>query len=209
MHILLEYTGHYADNFVTFIQKEGYSTFTYNPLLIKGFFKYLTLCKSKTDTRDALSIVRKLLSDSMDERYIVEPQMHEIKEMTRYQKHFINERLKNETLYIRVLDKVFPELSKIVKNFHNQFFYELLTSYPAPQKIKRLTADKVNQIQEYACLTIGNSSLTLQLEIAQLIEMIRIQTKQINKAQDQINNLTLRLDTDSPLSYLTKLNITV
>lgn len=105
LHIALEDTGHYADNLVVFLQKVGYPTFTYNPLLIKEFVKSLTLRKSKTDKKDALSIARKLLSDPVAERYIVEPQMQELKEMTRYQNRLIHERSKNKTLYVRVLDK--------------------------------------------------------------------------------------------------------
>ena len=125
----------------------------------------------------------------------------ELKERTRYQNRLIHER----SNYVRTLDIVFPELSKIVKNIHNQFVYELLSNYPTPQKIKRahfnsllkikrLTADKAKQIQEVAHLTIGNSSLALQLEITQLIEMISIQTKQINKVQEQINTLMTEID---------------
>lgn len=216
LHIALEDTGYYADNLVAFLQKVGYPTFTYNPLLIKEFVKSLTLRKSKTDKKDALSIARKLLADPVAERYVVEPQIQELKEMTRYQKRLIHERSKNKTLYVRVLDKVFPELAKLVKNVHNRFVYELLTSYPTPQKIKRahfhsllkikhLTADKVNQIQEAACLTIGNSSLALQLELTQLIEMISIQTKQINKVQEQINALMTEID--SPITSITGIGV--
>src|SRR5699024_10678133 len=181
LHIALEDTGHYADNLIAFLQKLGYPTFTYNPLLIKEFVKSLTLRKSKTDKKDALSIARKILSDPTPERYIVEPRIMELKELTRYQNRLIHERSKNKTLYVRTLDIVFPELAKIVKNVHNQFVYELLSNYPTPQKIKRahfnsllkikrLTVDKVNQIQEAAHLTIGNSSIALQLEITQIIE---------------------------------------
>lgn len=159
-----------------------------------------------------MSIARKLLSDPTPERYIVESQILELKELTRYQNRLIQERSNNKTLYLRTLDIIFPELAKIVKNVHNQFVYELLLNYPTPQKIKRahfhsllkikrLTADKVNQIQEAAHLTIGNSSLALQLEITQLIEMIRIQTEQINKVQAQINSLMAKID--SPITSIT------
>lgn len=151
----LKDTGRCADNLVAFLQKVAYPTFTYNTLLIKEFAKYLTFLKSKKDKKVALSIARKLPSDPVAERNVIEPQMQELKEITRYQNHLIHKRSKNKTLYIRVLDKFFPELSKLVKNDHNQFVYKLLTSYPTPQKIKRahsqsllkikrLTADKAN-----------------------------------------------------------------
>lgn len=212
LHIALEDTGHYADNLIAFLQNIGYPTFTYNPLLIKEFVKSLTLRKSKTDKKDALSIARKLLADPTPERYIVEPQLQELKELTRYQNRLIHERSKNKTLYVRTLDIVFPEFAKIVKNVHNQFVYDLLSKYPSPQKIKRahfqslltikrLTADKIKQIQEAAHLTIGNSSLALQLELTQLIDMIRIQTIQINKVQEQINHLMTEID--SPITSIT------
>ena len=176
LRIALEDTGHYADNLIAFLQNIGYPTFTYNPLIIKEFVKSLTLRKSKTDKKDALSIARKLLADPTPERYTVEPQLQELKELTRYQNRLIHERSKNKTLYVRTLDIVFPEFAKIVKNVHNQFVYDLLSKYPSPQKIKRahfqslltikrLTADKIKQIQEAAHLTIGNSSLALQLEL--------------------------------------------
>lgn len=131
--------------------------------------------------------------------------MQELKEMTRYQNRLIHERAKNKTLYVRVLDKVFPELTEIVKNVHNPFVYELLTSYPTPQKIKRLSADKANQIQEAACLTIGSGSLALQLELLQLFEMISIQTRQINKVQEQIN--TFMTEIDSPITSITGIGV--
>ncbi|MDG4974715.1 IS110 family transposase [Lactococcus lactis] len=212
LHIALEDTGHYADNLIAFLQNIGYPTFTYNPLIIKEFVKSLTLRKSKTDKKDALSIARKLLADPTPERYIVEPQLQELKELTRYQNRLIHERSKNKTLYVRTLDIVFPEFAKIVKNVHNQFVYDLLSKYPSPQKIKRahfqslltikrLTADKIKQIQEAAHLTIGNSSLALQLELTQLIDMIRIQTIQINKVQEQINHLMTEID--SPITSIT------
>lgn len=212
LRIALEDTGHYADNLIAFLQNIGYPTFTYNPLIIKEFVKSLTLRKSKTDKKDALSIARKLLADPTPERYTVEPQLQELKELTRYQNRLIHERSKNKTLYVRTLDIVFPEFAKIVKNVHNQFVYDLLSKYPSPQKIKRahfqslltikrLTADKIKQIQEAAHLTIGNSSLALQLELTQLIDMIRIQTIQINKVQEQINHLMTEID--SPITSIT------
>ncbi|WP_341784610.1 transposase [Lactococcus garvieae] len=86
-----------------FLQKLGYTVFTYKPLLIKEYVKSQTLRKSKTDKKDALVIARKLLTDSYSERFIVEPQMRELKELTRHQNRLIHDRSKAKTLYVRVL----------------------------------------------------------------------------------------------------------
>lgn len=212
IHIALEDTGHYGDNLVMFLQKLGYSVFTYNPLLIKEFVKSQTLRKSKTDKKDALVIARKLLSDSYSEHFIVEPQMRELKELTRYQNRLIHDRSKAKTLYVRVLDIIFPELSKIVTSPHNQYVYELLTRYPSASKIrhahfdsllkiKHLKADKANQIQQAAQVTIGNPSFALHLELTQLIATIRHLTSQIDEIQVQINSILHELD--SPITSIT------
>lgn len=209
--IALEDTGHYCDNLVMFLQKLGYTVFTYNPLLIKEYVKSQTLRKSKTDKKDALVIARKLLTDSYSERFIVEPQMRELKELTRYQNRLIHDRSKAKILYVRVLDIIFPELAKIVTSPHNQYVYELLTRYPsAPKirhahfdsllKIKRLKADKANQIQQAAQDTIGNPSFALQLELTQLIATIRHLTSQIDEIQNRINSILHELD--SPITSI-------
>jgi transposase len=212
IRIALEDTGHYAYNLVAFLQKKGYLVFTYNPLLIKEFVKSLSLRKTKTDVKDALVIARKLLSDVVSERYQVDEQMIELKELTRYQDRLIHDRSKNKTLYVRLLDIAFPELVRIVGNLHNNYVYELLTSYPTPEKIKRahfksllkikrLTADKAIQIQDAARLTIGNPSPAIQSELLQLISTIRHYTEQIDLIQGKIDERLAEID--SPILSIT------
>lgn len=212
MLIALEDTGHYAYNLVIFLRKLGYTVLTYNALLIKEFVKSLSLRKTKTDVKDALVIARKLKADTHPERFEVDESMHELKELTRYQNRLIQARSKNKNLYVRLLDIMFPELAQIVGNVHNQYVYELLTSYPTPQKIKRarfgtllkikrLTADKAKKIQETAQFTIGNPSSALQLELKQLISTIRHYDEQIEEIQLQIDEITAQ--TNSPIFSIT------
>ncbi|WP_339012913.1 IS110 family transposase (plasmid) [Lactococcus garvieae] len=203
--IALEDTGHYAYNLIIFLRKLGYTVLTYNALLIKEFVKSLTLRKTKTDVKDALTIAQKLKADTHPERFEVDEAMQELKELTRYQNRLIKVRSKNKNLYVRLLDIMFPEFSQIVGNVHNNYVYELLLSYPTPQKmkrarfdsllkIKRLTADKANQIQEAAQLTIGNPSPALQIELKQLISTIQHYDKQIDEIQSQIDEITLQIN---------------
>ncbi|MDG6160838.1 IS110 family transposase [Lactococcus formosensis] len=72
LHAVLKNTDHHTDSLVSFLQKIGYPTFTYKPLLIKKFVKSLTLSKSKTDKKEAPSIVRKLLADPTLGGHVVE-----------------------------------------------------------------------------------------------------------------------------------------
>jgi len=93
---------------------------------------------------------------------------------------------------VSLLDIIFPEFTRIVGNVHNQYVYELLTSYPTPQKlkcarfesllkIKRLTARKAKKIKEAAQFTIGNPSSALQVELKRLISTIRHYDEQIDE----------------------------
>ncbi|MDT2882693.1 IS110 family transposase [Lactococcus lactis] len=212
IRIALEDTGHYAYNLVKFLRKLSYPVFTYNALLIREFVKSQSLRKTKTDVKDALMIARKLYGDTNSERFEVDENTQELKELTRYQNRLIQARSKNKSLYVRLLDIMFPEFAKIVGNVHNNYVYELLTSYPTPQKIKhahfdsllkikRLTAVKAGQIQEAAHLTIGNPSPALQIELIQLISTIRHYDQQIDELQAQINELLIRID--SPILSIT------
>ena len=194
VQIALESTGHYNYNIVAFLRELGYNVFAYNPFIIKQFANSQSLRKTKTDSKDALLIARKLRSDVTPEYYQtdkVDKVMDELKELTRYQNRLIQSRSRCKNLYIRLLDIIFPELHRVVSNLHGHFVYELLTKYPSAQKIaraifssllkiKRLTADKAHQIQETAKQTIG---------------------KQINQTQEEINLLMNNLN--SPITSIT------
>ncbi|WP_407350969.1 IS110 family transposase [Lactococcus garvieae] len=205
IRIALEDTGHYAYNLVAFLRKLGYPVFIYNALFTKEFVKSQSLRKTKTDVKDALMIARKIYGDTNAERFEVDANIQELKELTRYQNRLIQARSKNKTLYVRLLDIMFPEFAKIVGNFHNNYVHELLASYPTPQKIKRahfdsflkikrLTAIKAGQIQEAAHLTIENPSPALQIELTQLISTIRHYDQQIDEIQAQINDILTQIN---------------
>jgi len=200
IQIALEDTGHYAYNLVAFLQNLTYPVFTYNPLLIKEFAKSQSLRKTKTDMKDALLIAKKLCTDLTSERYRADGKILELKELTRYQDRMIQERSKSKILYVRILDLVFPELSRIVDKLHRYYILDLLEQYPSAEKIRRahfssllkinrMTAEKAMKIQEAASHTIGNSSEALQLELLQLISTIRHYNKMIDAVQEKINEI--------------------
>ena len=62
VHIGLEATGHYGLNLKLFLEKNNYSFMEFNPLLVKEFYKSLSLRKTKTDKVDATVIAQKLMS---------------------------------------------------------------------------------------------------------------------------------------------------
>ena len=93
-------------------------------------------------------IARKLYGDTNSERFEVDERIQELKELTRYQNRIIQARSKNKTLYVRLLDIMFPEFAKIVGNVHNNYVYDLLTSYPTPRHYDQQIDEIQSQINE-------------------------------------------------------------
>ncbi|WP_258080038.1 IS110 family transposase [Enterococcus mundtii] len=83
IQIALEDTGHYCFNILCFLRTQGYSTYSYNPYLIKGFAKNQSLRKTKTDKKDAMTIARKLRTDLDKQCFNTQPLMIELKYLTR------------------------------------------------------------------------------------------------------------------------------
>ena len=104
----------------------------------------LSLRKSKTDKKDALAIARKLSTDDKVEKFLVEPKMKELKELTRYQKRLIHERAKTKTLYVRVLDMIFPffVLDELIIALKNIDYTEVVNSQHFSFKCCRFTTFK-------------------------------------------------------------------
>ena len=62
VHIGLEATGHYGLNLKLFLEKNNFSFMEFNPLLVKEFYKSLSLRRTKTDKVDSTIICQKLMS---------------------------------------------------------------------------------------------------------------------------------------------------
>lgn len=65
VQIGLEATGHYGLNLKLFLEKNNYSFMEFNPLLVKEFYKSLSLRKTKTDKIDAVVITKKTYVSSI------------------------------------------------------------------------------------------------------------------------------------------------
>lgn len=220
IQIALEDTGHYCFNIIRFLRSCGYPTFSYNPILIKEFWKVDSLRKIKTDKKDALTIAKKLLSDLNPSSHEVDPSYQELKFLTRHRSRTTEKRSHLKVQFVRLLDILFPELAPIVgkANLHSQFIYDMFKAYPSPKKISRsrdktffqvltnhqgrqLTSKTISQIKEAAKLTIGFSSASLELELLQIIETIELYTAQIVKIDEEIDRLMVKIN--SPITSIT------
>ena len=144
--IALEDTGHYSRNIVMFLRANFYQTFSYNPYLIKEFAKSVSLRKTKTDKKDALTIARKLASDTPTVHQMPAQEMDDLKFLTRHRDRLKRKLTDFKVQYVKVLDLIFPELDKIV-NLKNKSTMALLEKYPTPAKILRAQEASIYNIK--------------------------------------------------------------
>lgn len=206
--ISMEDTGIYGVNIQQFLQSQKYQVHTYNPLLIKEFAKSISLRKTKTDKKDALTIARKGFMDRGKKLFEVSPAMIELKQLTRHRSRLGRYQADLKIQYIRVLDLVFPELSTFLgsQNLHLNYIYTMLDAYPTAHQLAsahltslanliakasrgRVKKDRAIQIRELARQSIGMESTSLEIELKHLIESIRYYNFPIKETDKKIEDL--------------------
>ena len=111
----LEATGHYSDNILNFLNKNGFNTYLINPLQTNLYVKGQSLRKTKTDKLDAHIIATMLISDNLKPYIPVSYHISELKSLTRHRFRLVKENSKFKTSLVRLVDIVFPEFPK---SFH-------------------------------------------------------------------------------------------
>ena len=79
----LENTGVYGSNLVQFLRRNGYKTYTFNPLLINKSIQATTLRKTKTDKADAKFLAQYLTRDNFQPDHDVSYHISELKSLSR------------------------------------------------------------------------------------------------------------------------------
>ena len=105
----LEATGHYSYNILGYLVNKGLTTFVINPLQTSLYRKSLSLRKTKTDKVDAHTIATMLMSDVNLKPYSdISYHNEELKSLTRYRFHKVNERAKLKISVSRLVSILFP-----------------------------------------------------------------------------------------------------
>ncbi len=186
----LEATGHYSYNILGFLLDNGLTTYVLNPLHTNLYRNSLSLRKTKTDRIDARMIAAMLLSD-VDLKPYSDTAYHneELKSLTRYRFHKVEERAKLKSSVSRLVCILFPELENLVSSLHIASVYALLKEFPGAKQIAnahltRLThllqdaskgrygRDKAILIREAARNSIGANMPAKSLELQHTIRLI-------------------------------------
>jgi transposase len=111
--VAMESTGCYHINLFSFLTCQGIRTMVVNPLLIANFAK-LSLRKTKTDKKDAMTIARFLMDHHEEVSHLSLSQDHQdLRDLSRERESLCHLMAATKVEIKRVLRTVFPELESI------------------------------------------------------------------------------------------------
>ena len=202
----LEATGHYSNNILNFLTEKGFNIYLINPLQTNLYVKGQSLRKTKTDKLDAHVIATMLVSDNLKPYIPVSYHISELKSLTRHRFRLVKENSKFKTSLVRLVDIVFPELSKIVSSVAQKSCLALLYELPSAKDIaecnlthlthllsdnsyKHFGRDKAIQIRDLARNSIGLNSNSVSFELKQTISIIQFIQEQLDDVEKRIKEI--------------------
>ena len=110
-----ESTGHYGQNLKLFLESNNFTFMEFNPLLISRFVRSKSLRNTKTDSIDALSIARYVMTVEYKPYPPSFYHLDKLKSLTRFRDSLVRQRSRQLVELTNVLDKVFPEFKPFFK----------------------------------------------------------------------------------------------
>ena len=136
----LESTGHYGQNLKLFLESNGFTFMEFNPLLISRFVRSKSLRNTKTDSIDALSIARYVMTVEYKPYPPSFYHLDKLKSLTRFRDSLVRQRSRQLVELTNVLDKVFPEFKPFFKGRLSATALYILSHYQTPEKIANMNA---------------------------------------------------------------------
>jgi transposase len=135
VHVAMESTGCYNINLFCFLSSQGIACFIMNPLLISNYAK-LSLRKTKTDKKDALTIARFLLAhkDSL-RKTPMSQDIQDIRDLSRERESLTGliSGMKNDIK--RLLQITFPEVQSVCNTIFTETMLNFLRQFPSARSI--------------------------------------------------------------------------
>jgi transposase len=135
MMAAMESTGCYHLNLFSFLVTQGIEAVVVNPLLIANFAK-LSLRKTKTDKKDAMTIAQFILQhrDSVSQ-LAVSQDLQDLRDMARERESLCHLMSATKTEIKRILRSTFPELESIC-DLSTKVMLQFLKEYPSARLVK-------------------------------------------------------------------------
>lgn len=220
----LEATGHYSDNLVRFLSKNGLTPIILNPLKVNLYRKGESLRKTKTDKSDARFIAHMLIVQNFEPHTMSSYHNEELKSLTRHRQRMVKARSVLKVSYDRLLSIVFPELEGFVRNTQGVTELKLLSEFPNTEAIagchlSRLTSlvekyshgrhDKewAINLRDLAKNSIGSNSPAKAFELKQTIRQMDYLSSEINLIDSEIK--THMIESETPIMTIPGIGYTL
>jgi transposase len=133
--IAMESTGCYHINLFSFLTSQGIRTMVVNPLLIANFAK-LSLRKTKTDKKDAMTIARFLLDHHGEiSQLSISQDIQDLRDLSRERESLSHLISATKVEIKRVLRTTFPELETI-GDIYTGVMLRLIQEYPSARLVR-------------------------------------------------------------------------
>ena len=204
--LVMESTGHYGDNFISFFFNKGFNIALINPITTSHIRK-ASIRDIKNDHFDSFNIAKAFIINPV--RFIDKTDINSLnlKKLTRFRNDSVKQLAKFKVRLVSAVDIIFPELHSIFKSgIHSKACYHILKRYPDKKKIAALNINSLTKtlskfsrghfkevhaslLKSLASNSVGISDFSLSILIPQLIQSIEMLDKQIKKKKKNIEIL--------------------
>lgn len=145
--VAMESTGCYQLNLFSFLTAQGIEAVVINPLLISNFSK-LSLRKTKTDKKDAMTIARFILQhrDSVSQLAISQ-ELQDLRDLARERESICHIMSATKSEIKRVLRTTFPELESLC-DLSTKVMLQFLEKFPSARLVKAAKPNEVAKALE-------------------------------------------------------------
>ena len=141
----VESTACYHINLYSFLTAKGVSTVVINPLLIANFTK-LSLRKTKTDKKDAMSIAQFLLVHRETiSQLSLSQDLQDFRDIARERESVGNMLIAHKVEIKRLLQTTFPELERI-GDLSTKVMQEFITEFPSARLVKMAKPKAIQKV---------------------------------------------------------------
>ncbi len=205
IRIGFESTAHYALNLELFLENANHSFMEFNPVLIKGYKKSMTLRRTKTDSVDCESIARWLMTVEYKPHSKGFYHAYSLKSLTRLRDRLIRQRSFYLVKITNVLDHTFPEFKPFFNERLSKTALYLLENYGSAEKMSRMNSasyEKLRSIsrgkfspqqfialKELATNTVGVNNSIFDIELNSLLTLYKALVTEIDTLEKEINRL--------------------
>lgn len=206
--------GHYWLSLFSKLEDDNFNVSVFNPIQIKSFRESFTIRKKKNDIIDSLVIAHFVRTFGPNSSLLETDELMSLKQLTRFRSSLVQNISSCKVKVIGLLDKIFPEYSKIFSDTFGQASIQILLNCNTPSDILnfntrklsnllstasrgRFGKEKVLEIKDIAKNSFGIKFMkdATSFEIKQLVNQIIFIEGQIDDLQKQIEPLFEKFNT--------------